>query len=344
MSFIRKILGGTKSEREIRSFMPLVDEINTVYATLEEQPLETLVGRLSEIRQEVADVREAVKRAATESPDRDEEIYRAEQDLLDQRLTEVFAIVKDACRRLMGKEFKILGQAMVWDMIPFDVQLLGAIILHKGRIAEMKTGEGKTLAATMPVVLNALTGRGVHIITVNDYLAERDSQWMGQVYELLGLSVGCILNQMTPDERRQIYACDITYGTNNEFGFDYLRDNMSVTPEDQVQRGHVYGIVDEVDSVLIDEARTPLIISGQVDSPIDARYTEVKPKVQQLIRTQTNLVNSLVAEAEKEWEKEEYAAATKLLIASRGIPKNRKLMKMFQETGVTRTPERSVAA
>ena len=341
MSFIRKILGGTKSEREIRSFMPLVDEINTIYATLEEQPLETLVGRLSEIRQEVADVREAVKRAATESPDRDEEIYRAEQDLLDQRLTEVFAIVKDACRRLMGKEFKILGQAMVWDMIPFDVQLLGAIILHKGRIAEMKTGEGKTLAATMPVVLNALTGRGVHIITVNDYLAERDSQWMGQVYELLGLSVGCILNQMTPDERRQIYACDITYGTNNEFGFDYLRDNMSVTPEDQVQRGHVYGIVDEVDSVLIDEARTPLIISGQVDSPIDARYTEVKPKVQQLIRTQTNLVNSLVAEAEKEWEKEEYAAATKLLIASRGMPKNRKLMKMFQETGV-KTAVRSV--
>ncbi len=341
MSFIRKILGGTKSERDIRSFRPLVDEINATYATLEEKPPEYLVGRLKEIQQEVADAREAVKQAVPESPERDEEIYQAEQDLLDQRLTEVFAIVKDACRRLMGKEFKILGQAMVWDMIPFDVQLLGAIILHKGRIAEMKTGEGKTLAATMPVVLNALTGRGVHIITVNDYLAERDSQWMGEVYELLGLSVGCILNQMTPDERRLVYGCDITYGTNNEFGFDYLRDNMSVSPEDQVQRGYVYGIVDEVDSVLIDEARTPLIISGQVDSPIDARYTEVKPKVQQLIRTQTNLVNSLVAEAEKEWEKEEYAAATKLLIASRGMPKNSKLMKMFQETGV-KTAMRSV--
>ena len=341
MSFIRKILGGTKSERDISGFKPQVDEINAIYATLEDQPLETLVGRLKEIRQEVADEREAVKQAAPESPERDEEIYQAEQEVLDRRLTEVFAIVKEACRRLMGKEFKVLGLPMVWDMIPFDVQLLGAIVLYKGRIAEMKTGEGKTLVATMPMVLNALTGRGVHLITVNEYLAQRDSQWMGQIYELLGLSVGCILNQMSPEERRQVYACDITYGTNNEFGFDYLRDNMSVNPEDQVQRGHVYAIVDEVDSVLVDEARTPLIISGQVDSPIDARYTEVKPKVQQLIRSQTNLVNSLVAEAEKEWEKEEYPAATKLLIASRGMPKNRKLMKMFQETGV-QTAMRSV--
>ncbi|MFB0515601.1 MAG: preprotein translocase subunit SecA [Candidatus Neomarinimicrobiota bacterium] len=334
MNLIQKILGGTKSERDIRSFRPLVAEINAIYATLEGKPLEDLVGRLREIRQEVADAREAVKQAMPDSAERDEEIYRVEQETLESRMTEVFAIVKDACRRLMGKEFKVLGQAMVWDMIPFDVQLLGAIVLHKGRIAEMKTGEGKTLVATMPVVLNALTGRGVHIVTVNDYLAERDSQWMGQIYELLGLSVGCILNRMGPDERRQIYACDITYGTNNEFGFDYLRDNMAVSPEDQVQRGHVYAIVDEVDSVLVDEARTPLIISGQVDTPTDTLYVEVKPKVEQLIRSQTNLVNSLVAEAEREWEREEYAAATKLLIASRGMPKNRKLMKMFQETGV----------
>ncbi|UCD37477.1 MAG: preprotein translocase subunit SecA, partial [Fidelibacterota bacterium] len=341
MSFISKLFGGTKSERDIRSFKPLVDEINSIYASLEEQSLDYLVGRLKEIRQEVADSREAVKQSMPDDAERDEEMYRAEQDVLDRRMTEVFAIVKDACRRLMGQEFKVLGQDMVWDMIPFDVQLFGAIVLHKGRIAEMKTGEGKTLVATMPIVLNALTGRGVHIITVNDYLAERDSQWMGQIYQLLGLSVGCILNRMTPDERRLIYACDITYGTNNEFGFDYLRDNMAVTPEDQVQRGHAYGIVDEVDSVLIDEARTPLIISGQVDSPIDTQYVEIKPKVQQLIRTQTNLVNSLVSEAEKEWEEDEYAAATKLLIASRGMPKNRKLMKMFQETGV-QTAVRSV--
>ncbi|UCH10126.1 MAG: preprotein translocase subunit SecA [Fidelibacterota bacterium] len=341
MGLLTRLFGGTKSERDIRSFAPLVREINEIYAGLEEQPPEYLVGRLNEIRQAVADAREAVKQAMPDSAERDEEIYRVEQETIDQHMTEVFAIVKDACRRLMGKEFKVVGQPMVWDMIPFDVQLLGAIVLHKGRIAEMKTGEGKTLVATMPLVLNALTGRGAHLITVNDYLAQRDSQWMGQIYETLGFSVGCILNQMDSDERRAVYACDITYGTNNEFGFDYLRDNMAVTPEDQVQRGHVYAIVDEVDSVLIDEARTPLIISGQVDSPIDTRYVDIKPKVQSLIRTQTNLVNSLVSEAEAEWDKEEYAAATKLLIASRGMPKNRKLMKMFQETGV-QTAVRSV--
>ena len=341
MSFFSKLLGGTKSERDIRKFGPLVAEINQIYADLENRPMDYLTGRLAEIRQEIVDAREAVVQVMPDSAERDEETYKAEQETLDRRMTEVFAIVKDACRRMIGQEFKVMGQAMTWDMIPFDVQLLGAIVLHRGRISEMKTGEGKTLAATMPVVLNALTGRGVHIITVNDYLAERDSQWMGQIYKTLGLTVGCILNQMTPEERREIYACDITYGTNNEFGFDYLRDNMSVRPEDQVQRGHTYAIVDEVDSVLIDEARTPLIISGQVDNPTDTMYVELKPKVQQLVRTQTNLVNQLVSEAEANWNTEEYEAATKLLIASRGMPKNRKLMKMFQETGV-KTAVRSV--
>jgi preprotein translocase subunit SecA len=325
----------------MRQFRPLVEEINQISADLEERPQEYLVERLGEIRQEIDDARDAVTQRMQDSTERDEEIYKAEQDTLDRRMAEVFAIVKDACRRMVGQDFKVVGQAMTWDMIPFDVQLLGAIVLHKGRISEMKTGEGKTLAATMPVVLNALTGRGVHIITVNDYLAERDSQWMGQIYKTLGLSVGCILNQMNPEERREIYACDITYGTNNEFGFDYLRDNMSVRPEDQVQRGHSYAIVDEVDSVLIDEARTPLIISGQVDNPTDTMYVELKPRVQQLVRAQTNLVNSLVSEAEAKWDTDEYDAATKLLISSRGMPKNRKLMKMFQETGV-KTAVRSV--
>ena len=334
MSFIRNLLGGSKSEREIRRFQPLVDEINGIYASLESKPLEQLIERLAEIRQEVATARETAKQEAADSPDRDEDIYRAEGGILDLRLAEVFAIVKDACRRLMGKDFKVLGQALVWDMIPYDVQLLGGVVLHRGRIAEMKTGEGKTLAATMPMILNALTGRGVHLITVNDYLAQRDSQWMGEIYDLLGISVGCILNQMSSEERRRVYACDITYGTNNEFGFDYLRDNMAVSPEDQVQRGHAYAIVDEVDSVLIDEARTPLIISGQVDNPTDTRYTEIKPKVAQLVRSQTHLVNALVAEAQELWEQDEYAAATKLLISSRGMPKNSKLMKMYQETGV----------
>ena len=340
MSILKKLIGGGKSDREIRGFRPMVDEINRIYGTLENKPLEYLVSRLDEIRQEVKAARELAKQESADSLD-DEEIYQAEQGALDDRLPEVFAIVKDACRRLVDKEFKVLGQSLVWNMIPFDVQLYGAIVLHKGRIAEMKTGEGKTLAATMPMVLNALTGRGVHLITVNDYLAQRDSQWMGQIYELLGISVGCILNQMSPEERRKVYACDITYGTNNEFGFDYLRDNMAVSPEGQVERDHAYAIVDEVDSVLIDEARTPLIISGQVDNPTDSHYTDVKPQVAQLVRSQTNLVNSMVAEAEDLWEKEEYVAATKLLVASRGMPKNRKLMKMFQETGV-QTAVRSV--
>ena len=156
---------------------------------------------------------------------------------------------------------------MGWEMVPFDVQLMGGVALHQGKIAEMKTGEGKTLVSTMPIILNALTGRGVHLITVNDYLAERDSQWMGLLYDYLGVSVGCILNQMNSEQRKEMYNRDITYGTNSQFGFDYLRDNMSIRPEDQVQRGHAYAIVDEVDSVLVDEARTPLIISGNVDAP-----------------------------------------------------------------------------
>ncbi len=334
LKWVTQLFGGTKSERDIRSFQVIVDEINSIYATLVDQPREQLTGRLKEIGREVADTREAVKAAAPPDSQVEDEMYLAEQRVLDDRMAEVFAIVKAGCRQMMGQEFKVLGYPMTWDMVPFDVQLMGAIVLHNGRIAEMKTGEGKTLVATMPLILNTLAGRGAHLITVNDYLAQRDSQWMGQLYSYLGVSVGCILNQMDPQARREVYACDITYGTNNEFGFDYLRDNMSVSPEDQVQRAHAYAIVDEVDSVLIDEARTPLIISGQVDTPTDTLYTELRPTVESLVRSQTNLVNSLVADAEKMWDSEEYEAATKLLIASRGMPKNNRLSKLFQRTGV----------
>ena len=192
----------------------------------------------------------------------DEEI----EAVLDEILPEAFAVVKDACRRLVGQTWDVAGNKIVWDMVPFDVQLMGGVVLHKGKIAEMATGEGKTLVATMPTYLNALPGRGVHIVTVNDYLALRDSLWMGKVFEFLGLKVACILQNMDPHQRRIQYAADITYGTNNEFGFDYLRDNMVVNAEEMVQRPYNYAIVDEVDSVLIDEARTPLIISGPVAS------------------------------------------------------------------------------
>jgi preprotein translocase subunit SecA len=172
-------------------------------------------------------------------------------------------VVKNAARRLCGSEILVNGHPMRWDMVHFDVQLIGGVALHRGMIAEMQTGEGKTLVATLPVYLNALTGLGVHVVTVNDYLAKRDSDWMGALFRFLGLSVGCIQNQMPPSERREAYACDITYGTNSEFGFDYLRDNgIATTKDEQVQRGHYLAIIDEVDSILIDDARTPLIISG----------------------------------------------------------------------------------
>jgi preprotein translocase subunit SecA len=220
-------------------------------------------------------------------------------------------------------------------MVPYDVQLMGAITLHSGKVSEMKTGEGKTLVSTMPIYLNALTGRGVHVITVNDYLAQRDAEWMGEVYKRLGLTVGFILNSMDNVQRREMYERDITYGTNNEFGFDYLRDNMALQKEDMVQRGHAFAVVDEVDSVLIDEARTPLIISGAVDAPVDETFSTLKPGVQQLVKKQTALVSELVQEAKKLLlEDDEDAAGLKLLQAQRGMPKHRQVMKIFQETGM----------
>src|SRR5437867_7939637 len=176
-------------------------------------------------------------------------------------------------------------------------ELIGGVMLHEGKIAEMATGEGKTLVATMPLYLNALTGRGAHLVTVNDYLARRDSEWMGEIYRFLGLTVGCIQQGMDPPQRRLQYACDITYGTNNEFGFDYLRDNMAVRPEHRVQRGFAYAIVDEVDSVLIDEARTPLIISGPVEHS-DQAFDELKPLIERVTRAQMQLVNQLLSQVE----------------------------------------------
>jgi preprotein translocase subunit SecA len=241
--------------------------------------------------------------------------------------------VKETCRRLVGKTFTVTEHDLGWDMVPFDVQLIGAIVLHEGKIAEMATGEGKTLVATMPLYLNALTGKGVHLVTVNDYLARRDSQWMGPVYEFLGLTVGCIQHDMSSEERKSAYRCDITYGTNNEFGFDYLRDNMSIRLEDRVQRVHNYAIVDEVDSVLIDEARTPLIISGPVGESTQ-KYKEFKQPVENVVQAQVRLVNKVLGEAEELLkEGKEYEAGVKLFQAYRGMPKNKRLIKIFGEPG-----------
>lgn len=331
-------LFGTKSAREMRQAIPLAEQINAIYETLKDSSDENLVARTGEFQEMVKKGALAAEKEAEEKglvdQDRDDYVFQAEQMLLEEILPEAFAMVKETSRRMLGEKWKVVGQPSTWDMIPYDVQLIGGVILHRGKVAEMKTGEGKTLVATMPVYLNALTGRGVHIVTVNDYLAQRDAEWMGKIYERLGLTVGSILNQMDSDERREIYNRDITYGTNNEFGFDYLRDNMSLSREEQVQRGHYYAIIDEVDSILIDEARTPLIISGAVDQPTQSKYRERKPLVEKLVRKQTSLVNQLVGEAESLLsEGKEYDAGYKLLQARRGAPKNRRLQKIFQEEG-----------
>ncbi len=338
MSLLTKAFG-TKSDREIKSLWPIVKEINRIAETLKSKSDEDFVQRTNEMRSDVIAVREKVEQELSgKKIDKDEvkkQIFKAEQKKLDELLPETFAMVKETCCRLVGQSWRVVGQEIKWEMVPYDVQLIGAIILYHGKVAEMKTGEGKTLVATMPMYLNALTGRGAHLITVNDYLAQRDAEWMGEIYKRLGLSVGYILNMMDNTQRRAAYNCDITYGTNNEVGFDYLRDNMSLAPEDQVQRGHAFAIVDEVDSVLIDEARTPLIISGSVDAPVDNSYKEQKPDVQMLYRKQHTLVSELVREAENLLKDEkDDEAGLKILQANHGMPKHPRLMKLFQEPGM----------
>src|SRR3989441_5831778 len=288
IGFIVKKFIGSKNEREVKRLRPLVAQINALETELQKVPDEALREKTAGWKGELSKI------------ENKEELARR----LDEILPEAFAVVKNACRRLWGKEITVRGHPLKWEMIPFDVQLIGGYALHSGKIAEMATGEGKTLVATLPVYLNALSGRGVHIVTVNDYLAARDSEWMGAVYKFLGLSVGCILHDQPPDVRREQYYCDITYGTNAEFGFDYLRDNgMAQSKAHQVQRGHSYAIVDEVDSILIDEARTPLIISGPAVVTYDDQYAQFRPQVESLFHTQERLCNRFLSEAEELIEK-----------------------------------------
>src|SRR4051812_15952334 len=243
----------------------------------------------------------------------------------------------------MGTTVQVTGHELVWDMVPYDVQLIGGVVLHQGKIAEMATGEGKTLVATLPLYLNALTGRGAHLVTVNNYLARRDSQWMGHVFRYLGLSVACLDDtEPSSSDRRAAYQADITYGTNNEFGFDYLRDNMVFSLDQRVQREHAYAIIDEVDSILIDEARTPLIISGPVGNESDEKYAQFSRQVAEMVRKQTGVVNTLLSEAEKLLEdpKTRNDAALKLYQARLGMPKNKRLLKMMNETGIKQMVQR----
>ncbi|MBP00032.1 MAG: preprotein translocase subunit SecA [Candidatus Marinimicrobia bacterium] len=329
---------GSRSDREIKLLYPIVDEINQLAEKLKNKSDEELKQRTIELMDDIQSSREeAESKARDEISDKDEAknfILRSEQKKLDSILPEAFSMVKETCRRICGSSWKVVGRELSWDMVPYDVQIIGGIILHRGNVAEMKTGEGKTLVAAFPIFLNALTNRGVHLVTVNDYLAQRDAEWMGEVYKRLGLTVGFILNNMTPDERRKNYNCHITYGTNNEFGFDYLRDNMSLQKEDQVQREYAYAIVDEVDSVLIDEARTPLIISGAVDAPVDTTFNELKPHIQKLVKKQNELVAQITKEAQSLMkDNKDSEAGYKLLQALRGAPKHPRVMKIFQEAG-----------
>ncbi len=261
---------------------------------------------------------------------------------LEEILPDAYAVVKNAARRLCGTTIQVGDQPIDWEMVHFDVQLVGGIALHRGMIAEMQTGEGKTLVATLPVYLNALTGLGVHVITVNDYLAKRDSDWMGTIYRFLGLSVGCIQNQMPPHERREQYASDVTYGTNAEFGFDYLRDNgMASSKDEQVQRGHYTAVIDEVDSILIDEARTPLIISGPTAQSTH-QFDTYRPLVDQLVKKQTQLCNDLAAEAITLFDSGDTDAAGRLLFKIKlGQPRNRKLMRFMEEPENRRLMEKT---
>jgi len=329
---------GSRSDREIKLLYPIVDEINQLAEKLKNKSDEELRQRTIELMDDIQSSREeAESKARDEISDKDEAknfILRSEQKKLDSILPEAFSMVKETCRRMCGSSWNVVGRELSWDMVPYDVQIIGGIILHRGNVAEMKTGEGKTLVAAFPIFLNALTNRGVHLVTVNDYLAQRDAEWMGEVYKRLGLTVGFILNNMTPDDRRKNYNCHITYGTNNEFGFDYLRDNMSLQKEDQVQREYAYAIVDEVDSVLIDEARTPLIISGAVDAPVDTTFNELKPLIQKLVKKQNELVAQITKEAQSLMkDNKDNEAGYKLLQALRGAPKHPRVMKIFQEAG-----------
>ena len=395
IKFVQNLFGGDSNDRLVKKIWPVVEEINEQYEIIRQLSDDELKAKTAEFRQQIKEavsdienrqkeIRADLKRGVSETPvggdgqvadeqtltlsewqklsdeldELDEEWYDVVEDTLEELLPEAFAVVKSACERMRGESWEAGGSTVNWDMVQYDVQLLGGVVLHEGRVAEMKTGEGKTLVALAPVYLNALPGRGVHVVTVNPYLAQRDAEWMGPVYEYLGLTVDVIDKYDAHSEgRRNAYRADITYGTNNEFGFDYLRDHSFVNEPDQlVQRDHFFAIVDEVDSVLIDEARTPLIISGPVPQSNDSRFAELKPSVEGLFRAQQKVVAQFVGDAErllkerdelleagdnKKATEVESSAGLALLRAYRGYRRNKKLVKLLSEPGVERLRQRT---
>lgn len=316
INWILKKIVGSKNQREIKRMQPIVQQINEIQRGLKSLTDDELRAKTFAWKERLAKIE-----------DLDEQ-----QFVLDEILPEAFAVVKDGARRLCGQTITVCDHPLTWDMVHFDVQLIGGMVLHRGRISEMATGEGKTLVATLPMYLNALTGRGAHLVTVNDYLARRDAEWMGELYKFLGLTVGCVQHDQSPEYRRQQYACDITYGTNSEFGFDYLRDNgMASSREQQVQRGYHFAIVDEVDSILIDEARTPLIIAGP-STVSTHQYDRFKPLVDQLVRKQTMLCNRLASEAKDLFDQGKEEDAARIMFKVKlGQPRNKTLLRMMED-------------
>ncbi len=324
ISRILKLIFGNKSERDIKRMKPLVENINRLELSYQQLSEEQLKAKTDEFKKRLA-----------------------AGETTDDILCEAYAVVKNACRRLCGTKTIVCDHELIWNMIPFDVQLMGAIALHRGGIAEMATGEGKTLVATMPLYLNALTGRNCQLVTVNDYLARRDSEWMGTLYTYLGLSVGCLQNQQPPPFRKEQYGKDITYGTNSEFGFDYLRDmGMAMHRDHLVQRDHFFAIIDEVDSILIDEARTPLIISGPV-AQSSHQFDSLNPLIADLYNRQNLLCSRLIQEAKNtlsnpDASKDDHEdAILKLLKVKLGLPKHKQLMHVLEDGEIFKEVERT---
>lgn len=315
---------GTKSQRDVKKIYPFVAKINEIEKSYQNLTDEQLKAKTQEFKDRIA-----------------------KDETVDDLMYEAYAVVKNVCRRLCGTEITVCGHKIIWDMVPFDVQLIGGVVLNSGKIAEMATGEGKTLVATMPLYLNALTGKNCQLVTVSDYHAKRDSEWMGAIYKYLGLTVGCIQNDMNPDQRREQYNCDITYGTNSEFGFDYLRDmGMAVDKNQLVQRDHYFAIVDEVDSILIDEARTPLIISGPA-AVSSHQFDKYKPLVADLYRRQNLLCSNLISEAKEiignanATSEERERAFTKMVQVKMGMPKHRQLMRLLEDGSILKQLEKT---
>ena len=319
MDILKKIFG-TKNARDLKRIKPIVAEINRIEAEYQAKNFadEDFPRMTAEFKRRVA-----------------------EGETLDHILPEAFALVKNACRHLVGTTEEVCGHVLTWDMVPCDCQLVGGIVLHQGTIAELQPGEGKTLVATLPLYLNALAGKNVQLVTVNDYLALRDATWMGHLYKYLGLTVGCIQNTMDSAERRAQYLCDITYGTHSEIGFDYLRGNgIDVQPEQVVQNGHHFAIVDEVDSILIDEARTPLIISGPATVSTSGQYTAMNPLVAGIVRIQTQQCNELIAAAKQCLAAgDEWGCKCKLYQVYHSMPKHKQMLHMYEDAAIRKLHE-----